>query len=84
MSPPSLVEKTALSPEQLAAGLRLACETVPLSDVRVAIPPESLTTQQRLSIEGQDGAIKADPHVTPLDVTLAPPTSMTCVRMLLA
>ena len=39
------------------------------------IPPESLATQQRLSIEGQDVAVKADPLVTPLDVTLAPPTS---------
>jgi len=75
VSPPSLVEKAALSPEQLAAGFRLACETVPLSDVKVDIPPESLTTQQRLSIEGQDVAVKADPLVTPLDVTLAPPTS---------
>ena len=74
VSPPSLAEKEALSPEQLAAGLRLACETVPLSDVKVDIPPESLTTQQRLSIEGQDVAVKADPLVTPLDVTLAPPT----------
>ena len=74
VSPPSPVETKALSPEQLSAGLRLACETVPLSDVKVDIPPESLATQQRLSIEGQDVAVKADPLVTPLDVTLAPPT----------
>ena len=71
---PSLVEHDALSPAQLTDGFRLACQTVPLGDAKIDIPPESLTTPQRLSIEGREVTLELDPLVTPLDVTLSGPT----------
>ena len=74
-SEPSLTERDALSPAQIEEGYRLACQAVPLTDVKLDIPPESLTTPQRLNIEGREVAIELDPLVTPLDVTLSPPTS---------
>jgi uncharacterized 2Fe-2S/4Fe-4S cluster protein (DUF4445 family) len=51
VSPPSLEEQAALRPSELADGIRLACQTYPLSDVEIDIPPESLTTAQRLQVE---------------------------------
>jgi uncharacterized 2Fe-2S/4Fe-4S cluster protein (DUF4445 family) len=44
------------------------------SDVTVDIPPESLTTPQRLQIEGLVTGITPDPVVTPRDVELPPPS----------
>ena len=46
----TLEELAALSEEEIAAGYRLACQTVPQGDVKVDIPPESLATPQRLQV----------------------------------
>src|SRR5271165_2504648 len=40
----TLAEEGEFSEEQISAGWRLACQAEPLSDVRIDIPPESLTT----------------------------------------
>ena len=62
-------EQEAFTNEELESGWRLACKTIPEGDCRVDVPPESLSTPQRLQIEGQ--------HIdTPLD---SPVTSATCV-----
>ena len=45
-------ESELFSETQIGQGWRLACMAYPLSDVRVEIPPESMTTTQRLQIEG--------------------------------
>ena len=74
LNSPSLAERDALTPEQLASGFRLACQAVPLGDVKVDIPPESLTAQQRLSIEGQEVLIRPEPAVTRLDLDVPVPT----------
>ncbi len=74
LSPVTPAERDALTPEQLAAGFRLACQAVPLRSVRVDIPPESLTAPQRLQIEGQEAEVPPDPPVSPVDVTVAPAT----------
>jgi len=44
-------ERATLSESERSAGLRLACQTVALGDVRIDIPPESLTASQRLQVE---------------------------------
>ena len=54
LTSPTLVEQASLSEEDLAAGFRLACQAEPLSDVKLDIPPESLSTAQRLQVEGQE------------------------------
>lgn len=73
VEPPTLEEQAALTPAELAAGQRLACQCVPLDSVKVDIPPESLSTPQRLSIEGQAVEVDVDPLVEPLDVNIDPP-----------
>jgi len=70
----TLEELAALSEEEIAAGYRLACQTVPHSDVKVDIPPESLATPQRLQVEGQEIEIDLDPIVKRLDIELEPAT----------
>lgn len=74
LTPPTLEEITHFSPEELAQGFRLACQAHPLSDVRLDIPPESLTTPQRLQLEGQSIPIDLAPAVVHYDLRLDPPT----------
>jgi uncharacterized 2Fe-2S/4Fe-4S cluster protein (DUF4445 family) len=74
LTPPTLEEREGLGSEDLAKGFRLACQAIPLSDVKVEVPPESLTTPQRLQIEGQEIVIEVDPVVIPLELRLPPPT----------
>ncbi len=71
-SPLTQSEQDGLSAEQLAAGYRLACQTEPLSDVKVEIPPDSLATQQRLQLEGQEIEHAPAPLVEAVDVAVAP------------
>jgi uncharacterized 2Fe-2S/4Fe-4S cluster protein (DUF4445 family) len=61
--PPTLVEQASLSKEDLATGFRLACQAEPLSDVKLDIPPESLSTAQRLQVEGQEIDIAIKPAI---------------------
>jgi uncharacterized 2Fe-2S/4Fe-4S cluster protein (DUF4445 family) len=67
-------EEDALGPELLRAGFRLACQALPLSDVKVEIPPDSLATQQRLQLEGEAAEHAVAPLVEGIDITVAPAT----------
>jgi uncharacterized 2Fe-2S/4Fe-4S cluster protein (DUF4445 family) len=66
-------EEFELGEENLKAGYRLACQTRPLSAVRLDIPPESLTTPQRTQIEGREVEIDLDPMIRPIEVQLPAP-----------
>jgi uncharacterized 2Fe-2S/4Fe-4S cluster protein (DUF4445 family) len=72
-SPPTLIEQSTLSADEIASGYRLACQAGLLSDARVEIPPESLATPQRLQLEGQELSVIFEPAVAPIDVQLDPP-----------
>ncbi len=74
VSATSLDEEAALSARELERGYRLACQTFPLSDVKVHVPPESLTAPQRTQIEGLDIEVAPEPTVSTLDVQMIPPT----------
>ncbi|MCS7011168.1 MAG: ASKHA domain-containing protein [Anaerolineales bacterium] len=63
LSAPTPTEEAALGAEALAEGWRLACQATVLSDVRLHIPPESLTAPQRLQLEGLDMHVTPDPFV---------------------
>jgi uncharacterized 2Fe-2S/4Fe-4S cluster protein (DUF4445 family) len=63
LSPPSLVELSSLNKSDLAAGMRLACQAFPLSDVKLDLPLESLTSAQRLQVEGLETEIAINPAV---------------------
>lgn len=47
----SLEEQAMLEESEIRAGFRLACQARPDSDVIIDIPPESLTTPQRLQVD---------------------------------
>ncbi len=55
-----VVEQETFSELELAQGWRLACEAYPASDIKVEVPPESMTTAQRLQLEGQQQTISLD------------------------
>ena len=74
LSPVTVSEEAAFTPEQLKAGYRLACQAEPLSHVKIDIPPESLATQQRLQVEGRDAGMEVDPVVLQVDITVLPAT----------
>jgi uncharacterized 2Fe-2S/4Fe-4S cluster protein (DUF4445 family) len=63
-------EEEALEEEDIAMGFRLACQAKPLSDVKIDIPPESLTTPQRLQIEGLRSAVEIDPPIVVHDLEI--------------
>jgi uncharacterized 2Fe-2S/4Fe-4S cluster protein (DUF4445 family) len=70
---PSPQERERLTDAELAAGLRLACQAPVRGDIRIDIPAESLSTTQRLQLEGEESAGELDPPIVALEVTLAPP-----------
>jgi uncharacterized 2Fe-2S/4Fe-4S cluster protein (DUF4445 family) len=71
---PTQAELDYLDEGDLSAGYRLACQVRPKTDVRIDIPPESLSTPQRLQIEGKDFEIPLAPIVEFVDLELSPPT----------
>lgn len=67
-------ERAALSQEMLDGGMRLACQAVPQSDVKVHVPPESMSVGQRLQLEGRSMDVALDPTVIALDLQIDPPS----------
>jgi len=74
VSRPTLEEEAELGADELAQGYRLACQTYPESDVKLHVPPESLTAIQRTQVEGLDVDVEPDPLVRGLEAHLTPPT----------
>ncbi|MEW5873183.1 MAG: ASKHA domain-containing protein [Chloroflexota bacterium] len=74
VSKPTLEEEAELSPRELEQGYRLACQTYPLSDVKVHVPPESLTAPQRTQVEGLEVDVAPEHLLRALEVQLAAPT----------
>jgi len=74
VSPPTLEEESTFSEEELKDGYRLACTTYPKSNVKVHIPPESLSAPQRTQVEGLSLAVRPEPAVHSFVMELSPPT----------
>jgi uncharacterized 2Fe-2S/4Fe-4S cluster protein (DUF4445 family) len=72
LDPPTVIEKQALSSQKIGSGLRLACQATPISDVTIEVPPESISSSQRLQLEGFEVDLAPDPAVTVVELTLAP------------
>jgi len=68
------LESEVLSEEEIENGWRLACQSQPLTQVKIDIPPESLTSQQRVQMEGDEGGFELDPVVIPVELHIEPPT----------
>lgn len=73
VTPPSANEYDFFSQHELDDGYRLACQVSPLSDVKLHVPPESLTTTQRLQVEGKETKVSPHPAVVGVDVEMEPP-----------
>ena len=73
VNPPTQSEVDYLDNEELVGGFRLACQATPQTDVRIDIPPGSLSTPQRLQVEGTDFDISLAPIVQVIDIELSPP-----------
>jgi uncharacterized 2Fe-2S/4Fe-4S cluster protein (DUF4445 family) len=74
VSEPTSVELELLPPEKIDQGYRLACCTVPLSDCKVQVPPESLSSPQRMQVEGEELSVDPNPLTHVYQVSLTPPT----------
>jgi len=74
LSPLSETEGERLNPGEIANGYRLACQAEILSDLKLHIPPQSLTAAQRIQVEGQELTVPVVPVVVGCDVRLPPPT----------
>lgn len=67
-------EKKAFSRNEIDHGWRLACQTYPRSNCKLSLPPESLTTPQRLQVEGVETAVYPEPPVIAYHVKLPTPS----------
>jgi len=53
-------EEVEHSARKLAQGYRLACQTYPLSKVKIHLAPESLTAPQRTQVEGLEVGVRPE------------------------
>jgi uncharacterized 2Fe-2S/4Fe-4S cluster protein (DUF4445 family) len=60
------------SKAEIGSGFRLACQAIPQGNISIDIPPESLTTPQRLQIEGRQVEVDFTPIVKSVIVSLNP------------
>jgi uncharacterized 2Fe-2S/4Fe-4S cluster protein (DUF4445 family) len=67
-------EHEAFTSQELKEGWRLACQTYPTSDCKVAVPAESMTTPQRLQVEGVELTVSPEPPVRAYHLQLATPS----------
>ena len=74
LAPPTLTEEGELTPAELAAGFRLACQAEVTGPVVIDIPPEALTAPQRLQLEGEEESTDLDPVVHTVEIVCEPPT----------
>jgi uncharacterized 2Fe-2S/4Fe-4S cluster protein (DUF4445 family) len=74
VSPLTMVEEQLFSASELQHGLRLACQAEVLGPALVNLPPDSLTTPQRLQLEGEDGSKAHNDLHQIVDLALSEPT----------
>jgi uncharacterized 2Fe-2S/4Fe-4S cluster protein (DUF4445 family) len=74
LSEPTPEEKSGLTPRELQQNYRLACQAFPRSNVKIYVPPESLTAPQRTQVEGMELAVVPEPPVRSLGLQLTAPS----------
>jgi uncharacterized 2Fe-2S/4Fe-4S cluster protein (DUF4445 family) len=74
VSPVSEVERRLLSDEELAGGIRLACQTLVLGDASVYLAGPTLHGLRRVQLEAVGRAVPLDPAVRKTAVCLPPPS----------
>ncbi len=74
VSEPTASELKTFSPQEIREGWRLACQTYLKGNVKLLVPPESMTTMQRLQVEGFEIAVTPDSTVRSYNVCLSAPS----------
>jgi len=74
VSKPTPHELKTFSRQEIKQGWRLACQTYPTSDCTLSLPSDSLTTTQRVQVEGQEVAVSPEPAVKAYQVKLKTPS----------
>jgi uncharacterized 2Fe-2S/4Fe-4S cluster protein (DUF4445 family) len=74
LSEPTRSEIEALSPQELAEGWRLACQATPASNCKLVLLPESMSTSQRVYLEGLEVIVPAEPPVKAYHLQLTAPS----------
>ncbi|OGN95437.1 MAG: hypothetical protein A2Z77_06925 [Chloroflexi bacterium RBG_13_51_36] len=74
VSKPAPSELEAFSSQELEEGWRLACQTYPASDCKIAVPTDSMTTTQRIQVEGLEAKVSVEPPVRVYRLQLAAPS----------
>jgi len=74
VSKPTSNEMEAFSSQELKGGWRLACQTYPTSDCKLTVPAESMTTPQRVQVEGLEITVHPEPAVRAYCLQLAAPS----------
>ncbi len=62
-SPPTPLELQGLTQREMENGYRLACQAVPLSDVKVTVPEASRISEVSILSEGIERSVQLDPWV---------------------
>jgi len=71
---PTASELEVFSWQELDDGWRLACQTYPRSNCKLNVPPESMTTPQRVQVEGLEITVHPEPPVMAYHVELLAPS----------
>ncbi|UCH43508.1 MAG: DUF4445 domain-containing protein, partial [Dehalococcoidales bacterium] len=74
VSKPTSNELEAFSRREIERGWRLACQTYPASNCKIAVPAESMTTPQRLQVEGPEVKIHPESPLRAYRLQLAAPS----------
>jgi uncharacterized 2Fe-2S/4Fe-4S cluster protein (DUF4445 family) len=74
VSKPTPSERAAFSSQELEEGWRLACQTYPASDCKIGVPAESMTTSQRVQVEGLEVKVSPEPSVRVYRLQLSAPS----------
>jgi len=74
VSKPKPDELETFSHREIKRGWRLACQTYPASECKIAVPTESMTTPQRLQVEGLEVKVHPDSPLRAYRLRLAAPS----------
>lgn len=74
VSSPTPDEQEAFTSQELKMGWRLACQTYPTGNCTVTVPADSMTTPQRVQVEGVEVGVALEPPVQAYRLRLVAPS----------
>ncbi|MEE8413118.1 MAG: ASKHA domain-containing protein [Dehalococcoidales bacterium] len=74
VSEPTSSEVKTFSPQEISDGWRFACQVHLSGDIKLYLPPESMTTPQRMQLEGLEIEVPIELPVKAFQVKLDPPS----------